>query len=389
MHKGGWRIMPFDEMLKRLVTVTPGEKAILSIYLDLRPDGTGKKLYPIFLRNRIPELFNLLPPPSSSRSLLVQDLKRVQKYLEEQLNPSWKGLALFACGAQDLFLPFPLLFAPENTLELDSLPHIFPLVRQKSLYEPYGVLIAGSRHARIFFLRSGQVDKRLDISWEEKHSTRFGRMGLSLPRFKRHLQEHLKQRAKEILEKLEQGNPRGKMKYLFLVAEEGMEAELKKQFPSPWRKILFPLSSGDVHHPEHAIFSLAAEAVREISRQEAESLAKRILEEKEPKGEATSGPEATLNALQTHQVEKLVLDAQFRAQGWRCGTCHFLGIGGIPEGCPVCQGPILATELREGILHRARSQDIDLLFTQGYLPLLSAGGIASGLKYKTAGVPKK
>jgi peptide chain release factor subunit 1 len=364
--------MPFDEMLKRLVTVTPGEKSILSVYLDLRPDGTGKKLYPVYLRNRIPDLFNFLPSSSPSQSLLVQDLKRVQKYLEEKLNPSWKGLALFACAPLDLFLPIPLLTPPENALVLDSIPHIFSLVRQEKLYEPYGLLIAGSRYARIFFLRSGQIDKRLDISWEEKHSTRFGRMGLSLPRFKRHLQEHLKRRAKEIVEKLDQWNPRGKMKYLFLIAEEGMEAELKKQIPSPWRKILFPLSSGDVHDPDHAILSLAADAIQET-----------------PKGEATSGPEPTLNALQTHQAERLVLDARFRAMGWRCGACHFLGIGGIPQGCPVCQGPILAADLREGIAHRAKSQGIDLLFTQDYPPLLSAGGIASGLKYKTAGAQKK
>jgi peptide chain release factor subunit 1 len=381
--------MPFDEMLKRLVTVTPGKKSILSVYLDLRPDGTGKKLYPVYLRNRIPDLFNFLPSSSPSQSLLVQDLKRVQKYLEEKLNPSWKGLALFACAPLDLFLPIPLLTPPENALVLDSIPHIFSLVRQEKLYEPYGLLIAGSRYARIFFLRSGQIDKRLDISWEEKHSTRFGRMGLSLPRFKRHLQEHLKRRAKEIVEKLDQWNPRGKMKYLFLIAEEGMEAELKKQIPSPWRKILFPLSSGDVHDPDHAILSLAADAIQEISRQEAETFAKRILEEETPKGEATSGPEPTLNALQTHQAERLVLDARFRAMGWRCGACHFLGIGGIPQGCPVCQGPILAADLREGIAHRAKSQGIDLLFTQDYPPLLSAGGIASGLKYKTAGAQKK
>jgi rubrerythrin len=381
--------MPFAEMLQRLVTVPPGENSVLSVYLDLRPDGTGKKLYPVYLRNRIPELFNLLPSPSSSQSSLVQDLKRVQKYLEEEVNPSWKGLALFACSARDLFLPIPLLSAPENSLALDSIPHLFSLVRQESLYEPYGILIAGSRHARIFFLRSGQIDKRLDISWEEKHSTRFGRMGLSLPRFRRHLQEHLKQRAKEIVEKLDPWNPRGKMKYLFLVAEEGMEAELKKQFPSAWRKILFPLSPGNVHDPDHAIFSYAADAIQEISRQEAESLAKRILEEGEPKGEATSGPEPTLNALQTHRTEKLVLDTRFHAMGWRCGACHFLGIGGVPQSCPVCQGPIHAGDLREGIARHAKSQGIDLFFTQGYPPLLRAGGIASGLKYKTAGTQKK
>ena len=66
-----------------------------------------------------------------------------------------------------------------------------------------------------------------------------------------------------------------------------------------------------------------------------------------------------------------------------------MGIGGIPQGCPVCQGHIFAVDLREGIVHRAKSQGIDLFFTQDYPLLLNAGGIASGLKYKTAGAQRK
>ena len=68
-------------------------------------------------------------------------------------------------------------------------------------------------------------------------------MGWSLPRFQRHQQEHIKQRAKEMLENLEKLINSGKTEYLLVVAEEGIEAEFKKQLSAAMRKKLIPLSA--------------------------------------------------------------------------------------------------------------------------------------------------
>ena len=79
--------MPIDELVQRLVKVSPGQKSFLSVYLDLRPDGRGKKLYPVFLKNRLPELSKLLPAHASEQSLLARDIKSTQRYLEKDLDP--------------------------------------------------------------------------------------------------------------------------------------------------------------------------------------------------------------------------------------------------------------------------------------------------------------
>ena len=81
-------IMPLDELLQRLINVTPSKKSFISVYLDLSPDGSGKKLHTVFLKNRLPELTNILPAHSPDRSFLAQDIKRIQKYLEEDLDPA-------------------------------------------------------------------------------------------------------------------------------------------------------------------------------------------------------------------------------------------------------------------------------------------------------------
>jgi peptide subunit release factor 1 (eRF1) len=376
--------MPLDELLQRLIHVTPGQKSFLSVYLDLRPDPNGKKRYTIFIKNRLSEIMSLLPARSSERSLLTKDMKRIQKYLEEDLDPAWKGLALFTCASDDLFVPVSMPWPPENALDLAPDPYLFSLIRHAGLYQTHAVVAAGSRNARLFLVRLGRLAKQLTLSWEDKHTTRFGRMGWSLSRFQRHQQEHIKQRAKEMLENLEKLINSEKIEYLFAVAEEGIEAEFKRQLSTVWKKKLIPLTSVEPQDPDHKVLSASIAALQTISRQKAEALARQILEEAEPLGQATKGPEPTLSALQDHQVERMVLDARFQATGWRCPKCSSLGSGGSPSACPYCQGEICSADLREEIIAKAKSQGVGLFFTEKFPPLMKAGGIGALLKYKTS-----
>ena len=376
--------MPFDELLQRLVHVTPGQKSYLSLYLDLSPDRSGKKLHSVFLKSRLTELSGFLPAHSPEKSYLAKDIKRVQKYLEEELDPSWKGIAIFACAAEDVFIPIPMPLPPENALDLAPYPHLFSLLRHTDLYKTHSVVVADSRQARLFLVHLARLEKQLTLSWEDKHTTRFGRMGLSSQRFQRHIQEHIKQRGKEIIENLGKMINSGKTENLFLVAEKGMEAEIKKQLSATWKRKLVSLPSLDPHDPDHKILSAASEALRSLSRQRAEALAKHILDEAVPLGQATSGSEPTLSALQNHQVERMVFDVKFDAAGWRCPECYSLGWGGLPSACPFCNKGISPANLREEIVAKAKSQGIELFFTENFLPLKRAGGVAALLKYKTA-----
>jgi rubrerythrin len=209
-------------------------------------------------------------------------------------------------------------------------------------------------------------------------------MGWSLPRFQRHQKEHIKQRAKEMLENLEKLIDSGKTEYLFAVAEEGIEAEFKNQLSTGMEKKLVLLPSVEPHDPDHKILGASIATLQTISRQKAEAMARHILEEAEPLGQATAGPEPTLSALQGHQVERIVLDARFKATGWRCPQCGSLGSGGLPTACPYCQGQIGSANLREEITTKAKSQGVELFFTENFSTLMKAGGIGALLKYKTS-----
>jgi hypothetical protein len=376
-------IMPLDELIQRLVNVSPEPKYFLSLYLDLRPDHTGKKMYPVFLKNRLPELLDVLPAHSAVHSFLEKDLKTIHKYLEENLNPAWKGIALFVSSYENLLICIPMFVPPENKVDLASTPYLFSLIQHAELYQNYAIMVADPRQARLFLVALGYPEKQTTLSWKDERTARSERMGWSLPRFRRHQAEHMKQRTKEISENLEKLTNAAKTDYLFAVAEEEVLSELKKHLSPSFRNKLFPLPSVKSHDPDHKIFTAAFDAVQSIAKERAETLAKRILEEAEPVGQATVGPEPTLSALQSHQIEQLVMDAKFAAEGWACQGCLRLGIGGLPSNCPICGKEIRPANLREEIIFKAKRQGLELSFTKNFSPLIRAGGIAARLKYKT------
>ena len=375
--------MPLEELLQRLVKGKPGNKYFLTAYLDLRPDASGKKTYSVFLKSRLSELAARFPPHSPDHSHFAKDARQIQKFLEEKLDPSWKGLAIFACAPEELFLAVPMPQAPANKLEASPCPLLFPLLRHADLYLTYGLVAADSRQARLFLVRQSRVEKQLTLSWEDSHSTRFGRMGLSTQRFQRHQKEHLKQRAKEIAENMEKWISLERAEYLFSAAEEELARELNSRWSAAVKKKLVGLTGADPRDPEYKILSAAAMLLQTLGREKAEILAQKILEEAAPLGRATAGSEPTMNALLNHQAERVILDARFQASGWICGRCASLGTGGTPSSCPLCAGEIRPAELAEEIVCRAASQGVPLHFTQNFAPLLKAGGIAAMLKYKT------
>ena len=374
--------MPLEELLQRLVKGAPGNHSFLTAYLDLRPDASGKKTYPVFLKSRLSELAARFPPHSQEQSCFVKDSKQIQRFLEEKLDPSWKGIAIFSCASEDLFFPFPMPQPPANRLEATPCPLLFPLLRYSDLYRTYGIVAADSRQARLFLVRLSRVEKQLTLSWEDSHSTRFGRMGLSTQKFQRHQKEHIKQRAKEIAENMEKWISHEKAEYLFSVAEEPLMGELSSRWSAATKKKIVALPAVEPRDPDHRILAASAAHLQSLSEGKAETLAKKILEEAAPLGQGIVGPEPTMNALLNHQVERVVLDSHFQASGWICEKCATLGSGGTPSNCPLCAGRIHAADLPEELVCRAASQGVPLYFTQKFAPLLKAGGIAAMLKYK-------
>ena len=85
--------------------------------------------------------------------MLERDLERIARYLENDVQPSANGVAIFACDAGELFEAVQL-DAPidEHWLYVGDQPHLYPLARLVSQYPRYAVVLADTNahpHPRV------------------------------------------------------------------------------------------------------------------------------------------------------------------------------------------------------------------------------------------------
>jgi peptide chain release factor subunit 1 len=133
------------EAVERLSAIAPGPYEVVSCYLKLEPrDKTGAK-YLIKIKNRIKQLASDLerrPLDHAQRESVRTDLDRLRRYFEEPSRlPAARGIALFACGALDLFEALPLPHVHRSRLAVAPVPLVRELV---ALEEEFGTILVAA-----------------------------------------------------------------------------------------------------------------------------------------------------------------------------------------------------------------------------------------------------
>src|SRR4026208_2144669 len=144
---------PLRTELDRLAGFAPTTWPVLSLYLDMRPDQSGRRNHDIFLRKVLPERSRTLH--GDTRKSFDRDVQRIHAYLESEVAPSVRGLAMFACsGADGFFQAFRLAaaFAAYSRFP-GSRPPLYPLARATDQYPAYAALLVDTNSARLFVFR--------------------------------------------------------------------------------------------------------------------------------------------------------------------------------------------------------------------------------------------
>src|SRR5256886_16832222 len=131
--------------VERLSHVQPGAYQVVSCYLKLEPRDKTRGKYLIKIKTRIREALAGLERQDLERALRAQvaaDLERVQTYFAEPTRlPPARGIALFACGALNLFEALPLPHVHRSRLAVAPVPLVRELV---ALEEEFGTILVAA-----------------------------------------------------------------------------------------------------------------------------------------------------------------------------------------------------------------------------------------------------
>src|SRR5687768_17153377 len=96
--------MPMEHLVERLSAFEAQDLPVVSLYLNAQADQHGKHNYDLFVRKELFERAKTFEPDTPQRESIDEDLVRINRYLEQKIQPPTQGIAIFACsGANDFF----------------------------------------------------------------------------------------------------------------------------------------------------------------------------------------------------------------------------------------------------------------------------------------------
>ena len=298
-----------DEHLDRLLAFEPGTVPVISLYLNTQSDDRGRDNWSQFIRKELVARAKTWPSGTPERQSFDADVERIQKWLDEDLQASANGVAVFACSGADLFETIQLN-APieDHRLYVYNQPHLYHLTRLDDEYPRYAALLTDANSARIFVFGLGETLDTEQVKGKKVQRVKVG--GWSQARYQRRVENAHQSHAKEIVDTLERIVREEKIKQIVLAGDVQILSVLQNEIPKHLAEKIVDSMKLDLKSSDQEVFQATLERMREEdARTDAEKV-ERLLREYRARGLACVGPQETLEALANGQVDELLISAQ-------------------------------------------------------------------------------
>jgi len=300
--------MSLEQFIERLGAVEPQDVPVVSLYLNAQSDEHGKHNYDVFVRKELSERAKTFELDTPQRASIDEDLVRINRYLEEKVQPPTQGIAIFACAGANNFFETIQLEAPieNNRIFVYDRPYLYPLARLLDQYPRYAVVLADTNAARIFVFTLGKAVKRQDVQNVKTKRTQVG--GWSQMRYQRHTENYHLHHAKEVIDILERLVRDERIEHVMLAGDEQVIIPLLREQMSKdlSEKVVDVLSLG-IDTPEHELLEESLNAYRRHNSLCDMEKVEHLIGEYRRDGLAVAGVAQTLAALSNGQVEELLI----------------------------------------------------------------------------------
>lgn len=302
------RMNELQKQIDFLAGMRPSPHPVISAYLDLRQETARLKR---FVHRRIAACANVLP--AHQRVRLRACAESIIEQLADQPPPHAHGLAIFATadGAAPVLSAMPFAAPFRNSLTVSPSPDLFPLLRLREMYGRFTIITAQPEGLRVVEVNLGEVAIRAWAATPNPPSPMTGHNGNATAADLVDIQPQVRL-IERVLTKIRSGP-------LFLVGE----VETMQRIRGMMTSISTDRLAGAMRAPaDEALKRTAARCLRsliELEVHQASALSARVVQEVRHRGPAVTGSVASLRALRSGTVKRLVLSNSYRPEpGWTC-----------------------------------------------------------------------
>jgi peptide subunit release factor 1 (eRF1) len=303
-----------------------GERApITSVYLDV--DGRRLQRHQDY-EHELDTMLRAAKNRANGHASVHDDLRKIEQYVKGGFDRSrTRGLAIFACSAENLWRVIELPMAVQSQLVINHFPAVGQLESVVQEREAIGVLLADRQRARFFVFEMGDLVEHSELldelprAYDERGERERGSVDHHVEEL---AHQHLRHAAK-VAWQVWQATP-------FHHLAVGAADPIARQLEHELHPYLRDRVCGRVHlqiSANHADVLAAAETVElEVERRKEAALVDRLREAVATRGRGVAGLKHTLAALNEHRVDRLLVSHGYHAPGWHCPSTGELAVVG-------------------------------------------------------------
>ncbi len=370
-----------DIDLKMLARAFDTMPTFVSLYLDMEDE---RKMG--YFSKRAKECENVLRNERGLHANFVAAVERMKGFVEklDSSDKRTKGLAVFSSPARGFFEAYELPFKFDNSLIVDTSPYIRNLAMNLESWENYCILHLDKSHARIYVASSLKVFDADNIEKDILHHHRKG--GMSQMRYQRLYEGKVLHFYKEVAEDLQRVISSEGLDKIIIAGPHDAKSQIIEHLPIHIQKKIvgtadLPITLGALDIVDDTL-PLLQKAEVEADRALVQKLHEEVLRE----GLGVYGTDAIFAALNTGNVDTLIVEKGKVLKGEKCETCGSVAqlSGSAPGKCGECGAQKYVVDVFEEMIEAAEEIDAKMRFVAPSEEIEALGGAGAFLRF----VPK-
>ena len=311
-------------------------------------------------------------------------LERETPYVLDFLSrwePSGRGLVMFSCHPANIWEIFPLDVLVPNVVDVDTTTKTSILLQVLENLPRFIVVVLQRDKARIYVAEQGISEQQIEFTSEVPGQHDQG--GRSQMRYQRHIEFHVQEHLKKVIDELKNLAPVRPFKLTFGGTEETVN-ELLNRLPNQIAKSVIGRFPVDYKQDSEQEILQRAQALWDSQEQlEEDKLVDQIFDAAKSETQGALGAEATLSALTEEKVRILLVVAGLEIVGSACTECDYFSAKKFDK-CPLCgadaeQRDVTDRAVEQAILTGADTQVVSSGKARDRL--LAEGGLGALLRY--------
>lgn len=373
--------------LASLGRLRPEKHLVTTCYLNTNGKEQTERDYRTLLKGalrRAQEDLDRGDLPDDVRQAAEKDLERIRAWVEGEFDrKGTRGLAIVACGPEEVWNVFPLNHPVATRIVQDRSPYLRPLSMLLDEHPRICVVLVDREKARILEISLGEVSEVKEVQDEVPDQVRAGGWkGYDEKRISRHIEDHVHRHYRRTADALFEVFRRQGFDWLVVGGHRSALGEFKAHLHSYLQEKLKATFEADLNDSVSEVLERVQRIERDLEASEEAELLQRLRTEALKGGLGVLGVEPVLEALQRGAVHTLVVDNGAQASGSRCSECRRLTLQ--PETCPSCGGESLSPipHLLDEALEDAMLQGAEVEHILHHDEHLEEGPLAALLRFR-------